>query len=123
MHKSWEELTRVEQLQCEFSDFYKEVHGFRPHWPRSQWNDQAWLEAQITELAVESVEVFAAEGARQAAAVLKVEEDIATLLHTGAVDRAEAVRWMMDAEGAAGDADYLCFLLDVPYGYFNEEVA
>jgi len=49
--KSWEELTKVEQLQSTYSDYYKDVHGFRPRGADSeQWNSEEWLTEQIASL-------------------------------------------------------------------------
>lgn len=49
--RSWDELSRVEQLQETFSDFHKDVHGFRPRWMSDdQWNSEAWLEQEIQAL-------------------------------------------------------------------------
>jgi hypothetical protein len=43
--------TNLESLQSEFSDFYKDVHGFRPRSATEiEWNDEAWLEDQIKSL-------------------------------------------------------------------------
>lgn len=43
--------TEVEKLQDTFSDFYKDVHGFRPRFPTSeQWNSAEWLQQQIDSL-------------------------------------------------------------------------
>lgn len=37
----WEDLTETEQLACTYSDFYKDVHGFRPrglmHWTAADY--------------------------------------------------------------------------------------
>lgn len=50
-YKTWEELTLAEQLQCTWSDYHKDVHGFRPRFAtEEQWNDAVWLQAQIDEL-------------------------------------------------------------------------
>ena len=46
--RTWEQLTVVEQLQGTYSDFYKDVHGFRPRFATTeQWNSAEWLQAQI----------------------------------------------------------------------------
>jgi len=43
--------TQVEVLQDLFSDFHKDVHGFRPRFPTSeQWNSAEWLQQQIDQL-------------------------------------------------------------------------
>ena len=42
------EYTLVEILQSEYSDFYKDVHGFRPRSSTDeQWNSAEWLEGEI----------------------------------------------------------------------------
>jgi len=57
--RTWEELTLVEQLQSTWSDFYKEVNGFRPRWATdAQWNDAGWLQAQIDALRNETDHYF-----------------------------------------------------------------
>lgn len=49
--RSWDELSKVEKLQETFSDFHKDVHGFRPRWMTAdQWNSEAWLEQEIQAL-------------------------------------------------------------------------
>lgn len=48
---SWDDMTKVEQLQCTFSDLYKEVNGFRPRSASNeQWNSAEWLQEQIKSL-------------------------------------------------------------------------
>lgn len=32
MFTKWEHMTPLQQLQCEFSDLYKDVYGVRPHY-------------------------------------------------------------------------------------------
>ena len=42
------ELTSVEELQSYYSDFYKDVHGFRPRSSTDeQWNSEEWLQGEI----------------------------------------------------------------------------
>jgi hypothetical protein len=45
---------------------------------------------------------------------------MANLMATGAQDRATAIRWIMDAEGANGDTEYADYLLGLPYGYISK---
>jgi len=41
-------LTRLEELQSYYSDFYKDVHGFRPRFDTTEnWNSEVYLEDQI----------------------------------------------------------------------------
>ena len=45
------EMTRVEELQSHYSDFYKDVHGFRPRSSTDeQWNSEQWLQGEIDDL-------------------------------------------------------------------------
>lgn len=42
------EYTKVEELQSHYSDFYKDVHGFRPrNSTDEQWNSEEWLSGEI----------------------------------------------------------------------------
>ena len=46
-----DERTEVEKLQDTFSDFYKDVHGYRPRFhTHEQWNSVEWLTAAIQAL-------------------------------------------------------------------------
>jgi len=53
-YRTWEELSLAEQLAQTYSDFYKDVNGFRPRFHSvEQMNDAVWLQAQIDRLNVE----------------------------------------------------------------------
>jgi len=42
------EYTKVEELQSHYSDFHKDVHGFRPRSSTDeQWNSEEWLQGEI----------------------------------------------------------------------------
>ncbi len=42
------EYTKVEELQSHYSDFYKDVYGFRPRSATDeQWNSEEWLQGEI----------------------------------------------------------------------------
>ena len=122
--KSWDELSVVEQLQNTWSDFYKDVHGFRPRFASTeQWNSEKWLQGQLDSLTVEAKVVFAAEAAAEQQAIVKFEAKVTVTIAAGAKDRATAVRWLMAAENdeyVNNDADYFCYLNNLPYGYFRE---
>jgi len=116
--KSWEEMSELEQLACEYWDFYKEAHGFRPRGiDTSSWTVEQF-QAEFTELGricKQNAEFRAEDEAR---AAVKFETRIAELIASGAGDRATAIRWVAEAEDADGDMEYLCFLLGLEYGYF-----
>jgi hypothetical protein len=118
--KSWSELSHLEQVACEFSDFYKDAHGFRPrHIDTSSWTLEDF-DREFEVLADICKDNTARRVAEEAAAVTKLEARIADLITIGAKDRAMAIRWIAEAEECNGDMEYLCFLVGVPYGYFKD---
>jgi len=49
--KQWHELTKLQQLQCIYSDTHKDVYGFRPrNEPTENLMSVAWLEMAIGHL-------------------------------------------------------------------------
>ena len=118
--KSWSELSPLEQAACEFSDFYKEANGFRPrHIDTSSWTLEDF-DAEFEVLARVCRENADVRDAQEAAAVVRFEKRIVSLMQSGAKDRAMAIRWIAEAEECNGDMEYLCFLVGVPYGYFKD---
>jgi hypothetical protein len=119
--KSWDEMSKLEQMACEYSDYYKSAYGFRPrHVDTSTWTVEDF-EAVFDELAGVCERNQLHEAELEAEAAHGLELRIQSLLSHGAKDRAMAIRWIDEAEGADGDREYLCFLLGVRYGYFNDE--
>ena len=117
---SWEEMSELEQLSCIYWDMYKDAYGFRPRGTdTSAWTVEMF-NAEFKHLAevIDREEKLRVEN--QAAAARRLEAQIAAMILQGTPDRATAIRWIADAEGANGDMDYLCFLLGVKYGYFKE---
>lgn len=119
--QSWDEMSRKEQLAATHYDFYKSVHGIRPRWMNYDAMTEQELEAQIEQLGRESEIQEREDAIREAKAIDDVEHLILNLRMSGAQDRAMAVRWLHDANDTNGDADYLCYKLGVPYGYFDKE--
>ena len=116
--QSWESMSKLEQLACEYWDFYKEANGFRPrHVDTTSWTVEQF-QAEFAELGriCEQNEAIRVED--EAHAAVRFEARVAGLIASGAGDRATAIRWIADAEGAEGDAEYLCFLLGLEYDYF-----
>jgi hypothetical protein len=51
--RSWDQLTRREQLLSQISDTYKEINGFRPRWNTDHMSDdqlQAWQDEMVLEI-------------------------------------------------------------------------
>jgi hypothetical protein len=117
---SWEQLSRKDQLAATHYDFYKDVHGIRPRWFNYDEMTEAELEAALDQLGKESEIQAKIEAEAEAIATDKVEARIADLIQSGAKTREVAVKWILEAEGADQDAEYGCFLLGLPYGYFKE---
>ena len=45
------QTTHVEELQSLYSDFHKEVYGFRPRtMSKENWNSKSWLDSVIADL-------------------------------------------------------------------------
>lgn len=119
--QSWNEMSRKDQLATMHYDFYKDVHGVRPRWMNYDDMTEEELEAQLDQLGRESDIQAKEEAEREAIAMDDVEHVILNLMMSGARDRIMAVRWLHEANDTNGDADYLCFKLGVPYGYFDKE--
>jgi len=118
--KSWNELSRKEQLAATHYDFYKDVHGVRPRWMNYDAMTEQELEQELDQLSREAEVQRIEEEKMQKIATEKFELRVADLITSGAKDRATALRWIHDAEDSNGDDEYLCFLLGLPYGYFRE---
>ena len=118
--KSWEDLTALEQAQSIYWDMYKDAYGVRPRGvDTSGWS----LEVFESEFKILATAIAFSEKERaqsESTAAHELELRIQNLMMTGAKDRDMAINWIMDAEGADGDFDYLCFLVGVPYGYFKK---
>ena len=59
------EYTLLEDLQSQYSDFYKDVHGFRPRSSTDeQWNSEVWLQGEIDDLHRYLADLDRTEGGR-----------------------------------------------------------
>jgi hypothetical protein len=122
-YKSWEEMSEQEQLQCTFWDAYKDAHGFRPRHIDTTTLTVDELKLDIARLASIIQDNERARIEDEAAAVVRFETRVASIIQLGAKDREMALRWIHEAEGSDGDDEYLCFLVGVPYGYIKTAVA
>lgn len=124
--KSWEELSRHEQLQSIHWDIYKDVHGVRPRHVIYEAMSEQDLQDAIHDL--EIALGFAEEQRREAEekATHDFEIRIRMLMDCGAKDREMAIRWIaesMDVDISPStmyqDLDFLCYKLGLPYGYLD----
>ena len=118
--KSWDELSRKEQLEGIYWDMYKEAHGFRPRHIRLDLCTEAELEADLDRLQIIIADNDLQRQAAEEKAAHAFEMRVMGLLASGAKDREMALRWIHEAEGSNGDDEFLCYLVGLPYRYFKE---
>lgn len=118
--QSWEEMTVLEQMQCQFWDMYKDAYGVRPRGiDTTSWTEADFeAEFQMLGKVIEQEDIARKEA--EAEATAKFEQHVTNTICMGAKDRATALRWIMDASQAGDDWEYFCFLNGLPYGYFKE---
>lgn len=118
--KTWEQMTEKEQLECILWDAYKDAHGIRPRFMNMEAMSVEELKKQI-EYCSKIIEENSIQLEQdQKIAVEKFEQHVTNTICMGARDRETALRWIMDASSADGDWEYLCYLNNLPYGYFKE---
>ena len=117
--KSWEEMSALEQAQATYWDMYKDAHGIRPRGiDTSTWTLEDFdREFAILGRVIEQEEIQ--RRADEAEAIVKFEDRVANLMHTGTC-RERVIAWLMDAEGANDDLEYFCYTQGLPYGYFRK---
>lgn len=122
--KSWEEMSVLEQMQCQYWDMYKDAYGVRPRGvDTSSWTEVEF-EAEFKLLGEIIEQEYIARKEAEARDIAKFEQHVINTICMGAKDRETALRWIMDSSSANGDWEYFCFLHGLPYGYFKmKEVA
>lgn len=117
---TWEEMTVLEQMQCQHWDMYKDAYGVRPHWiDTSSWTEDDFV-AEFEQLQ-EAIRV--SEERRkleESYAVKAFEKKVIEVINTGAGDRETALRWIMDSTICNGDWEFMCYEFGLPYGYFEK---
>ena len=119
--KTWEEMSTLEQYACQYWDMHKDAYGVRPRGVDTSAWTEADFEAEFVSLSDTINADYKQQLAQEAVASHDFEMRVLSLLQTGAADRSMALRWIHEAEGSNGDAEYLCFLLGLPYRYFVKE--
>jgi len=118
--KSWEEMSDLEQAQCTYWDMYKDAYGVRPRGiDTSAWTVEDF-DREFAELGgiIDREEEDRKE--REAGASVRFENQITSLIQSGARNRQAAIAWIHEAEGTNGDDDYLAWTLGLPYQYFRK---
>lgn len=122
--KSWNEMTHKEQLAASHYDLYKDVRGTRPRWVNYDEVTVEWLETEISNLVVELTAQEQERVVAEQAAIQAFEDRVKDTMNAGAKSREQAIAWIKQAENAQYEEDdYLCFLLELPYGYFDVKIA
>jgi hypothetical protein len=118
--KSWEEMSVLEQMQCQYWDMYKDAYGSRPRGiDTTEWTEEEFMaEFETLGKVIEREEIARKESEAQAS--IRFEAQIQSMISSGAKSREAALAWIHEAEGSNGDDEYLCFLLGLPYGYFRK---
>ena len=117
--KSWEDMTDLEQAQCTYWDMYKDAYGYRPRGVDTSTWTLAEFEIEFASLGSVIQREEADRQTAQAQAIVKFEDRVLNLMHTG-TNRERVIAWLMDAEHANGDHEYFAFTQGLPYGYFRK---
>ena len=120
MFKTWDELSRKEQLECIFWDTYKDAYGFRPRGHGISAMTEQQLECEISELTQIIGRNQKQEELEQREAIIRFEKRVEETIALGAKNRETAIKWIHDAEDTGRDDEYLCYRLGLPYTYFKE---
>ena len=115
---SWNEMSPLEQAQCQFWDMYKDAYGVRPRGIDTTSWTLAEFDREFEFLANMIQQNHEQEQADQKVAIAEFEDKVLNLMHTG-TNRERIVAWLMDSVDANGDRDYACYLFGLPYGYLD----
>ena len=102
----------------QYSDMHKDAYGFRPRFDYSNWSLEDF-EKEFEYLGREIKRRVAEDNAAYDAAARDMEARIGEYINLGAKTRENAIRWIMEADNAGGDFDYLEYLNGLRYGYFR----
>jgi len=116
--QSWNEMSPLEQAQCQYWDMYKDAYGSRPRGIDTSMWTLADFEKEFEFLAEVIMREETQRIADEKVAIAKFEDKVLNLMHTG-TNRERVIAWLMDSADANGDRDYACFLFGLPYGYLD----
>ena len=80
--QSWEEMTVLEQMQCQFWDMYKDAYGVRPRGiDTTSWTEADFeAEFQMLGKVIEQEDIARKEA--EAEAIVAFEDRVTNLIHT-----------------------------------------
>lgn len=104
------------------SDLHKDVYGFRP---RGVYDIDSMsvddIEDEIERLIPELIEVQEEDTKREKAAIVEFEQTVTDTIERGAGTRANAIKWLRDAEEDEYMTDgYFGYLYGLPHNYFEK---
>ena len=117
---TWEQMSDLEQAQCQYWDMYKDAYGVRPRGVDTSMWTLADFDAEFKLLGEIIKQEDIARKSAETEAIEKFEQHVTNTICMGARDRETALRWIMDASNANGDWEYLCYDLGLPYHYFRK---
>jgi len=117
---TWEQMSDLEQAQCQYWDMYKDAYGVRPRGVDTSTWTLADFDAEFQLLGEIIKQEDIARKAAETEAIDRFEQHVTNTICMGARDRETALRWIMDASNANGDWEYLCYDLGLPYQYFRK---
>jgi hypothetical protein len=118
--KTWEEMSELEQARETYWDIYKDAYGVRPRGVDTSTWTLADFEHEFASLGSVIQHEEADRKTAEAEAIVKFEDRVKNLMHTGMHYPGGVVAWLMDAEHANGDLEYFAFTQGLPYGYFRK---
>lgn len=115
---SWDHMTDLQQASYMFWDMYKDAHGCRPRGvDTSAWSLETFArEFDHLGRMIEQQETERRQHEQQA--LVQFEHRLNQLILLGAADRAQAMRWCLDADQAR-DLEHLAWINDLPWNYFH----
>lgn len=118
--KTWEEMSRKEQLESIVWDAYKDAHGIRPRHMNLSGMTESELESELRQLEEVISNNAVVQAQDEADAIIRFEKLVQHTIDTGARTRENALRWIAEGEQYNGDWDYVCYSYGLPYGYFKK---
>lgn len=104
-----------------FSDFHKDVYGFRPSVDHVFYSSSDAEKQEYWDFLMEEGDrVMKMEELAEKQAIKEFETKILELIEMGAGDRETAIRWIADSYDKYDTYGYICWDFGIPYSYEKE---